>query len=372
MMRKKFLFAAIQVVAALNLVSASIMAGNKIDSTKYYVKKVADWQWQELETKGWRKPQNDWTNTVMYIGVLAWEKATGDHDYDQKLIAVGNHENWRIGSRRFFADEYCIGQLYAPLYKKYKNPLYIADFKKMADSLVLQPHDEALEFKNGVQFREWAWCDALFMGPAALGGLSDATGDRKYLDEASKLWWKTSAYLYDKDEHLYFRDSQYFTKREPNGQKVFWSRGNGWVIAGMTNLLAVMPEDYKDRPRFLEQFKEMAKKLASIQQPDGSWHASLLDPGSYPNKETSGTGLICYALAWGVNHKILSYQDYAPVINRAWKALTTSVHSNGKLGFVQQIGEAPDKVGFDDTEVYGAGGFLLTGSEMIKLSRSKP
>jgi len=168
---------------------------------------------------------------------------------------------------------------------------------------------------------------------------------------------------------LFFRDSRYFAQKEKNGKKVFWSRGNGWVIAGLANVLSKMPANCSDRPKLIKQFREMAIKIAALQQKDGTWHASLLDPDSYPVKETSGTGLFCYALAWGVNQKILSYQDYYPVIDKAWSALTTSVHPDGKLGYVQQVGAAPELVTADDTDVYGVGAFLLAGCEVLKLEK---
>lgn len=344
-------------------------AGNHTssDSIVYYMKKVADWQWKEIENNGWKYNQKDWTNAAMYVGMLAWAKVANDDSYYQKLIKVGNDTRWEIGKRRLHADDYAIAQMYAQLYTKYKKPLYIADFKKLADSLVTLPHTESLLWGNSINHREWAWCDALFMGPPALGYLSQATGDQKYLNKAIQLWWKTSDYLYSKQQHLYFRDSRYFSKKEKNGEDVFWSRGNGWVMAGMANLLSVMPANHPDRKRFVKQFKQMAKKVATLQQPDGTWHASLLDPESYPIKEISGTSFFCYAMAWGINQKILSSDDYKPVVQKAWKAITASIHPDGKLGFVQPIGAAPEKVSADDTEVYGVGAFLLAGTELLKM-----
>lgn len=340
------------------------------DSVYNIMKKVADWQWKELDTKGWKNPKTDWTNGVMYTGMIAWAKIAHNDAYYHKLLDVGNSLDWKIGPNRHFADDYCIAQTYAQLYGIYKDPRYITDFKSMADSLLSQPHTEPLLWVNKIHLREWAWCDALYMGPAALANLSAATGDERYLDEACKLWWKTSDYLYDKDEHLFCRDSRYFTQKEKNGKKVFWSRGNGWVIAGLVNMLFKMPQNDPRRDKFIKEFREMAKRIAGLQQADGTWHASLLDPESYPNKETSGTGLFCYALAWGVNQKILPYNEYYPVIDKAWKALSTSVHADGKLGYVQPIGASPDKVSYDDTEVYGVGAFLLAGSEMLRIEKN--
>lgn len=336
-------------------------------SVHQLMKKVADWQWNELETNGWKTSKKDWTSGTLYTGMMAWAKVANDERYYKKLIQVGEDNNWKIGKNRHEADDYCVGQLYSQLYAIYKNPEYIADFKSLADTLVMLPHVESLEWKNRIDYREWAWCDALFMGPPALADLAAATGDQKYLDKTSKLWWKTTDYLMDKDEFLYYRDSRFFTKKENNGAKVFWSRGNGWVIGGLVRVLSVMPDSHPDRPRFVKLLQNMSAKMAKIQQPDGTWHASLLDPGSYPVKETSGTGFYCYAMAWGINNGVLSYQEYAPVVHKAWEAMVGSVHPNGKLGFVQAQGAAPDKVTYEDTDVYGVGAFLLAGTEIMRM-----
>ncbi|MCU7552528.1 glycoside hydrolase family 88 protein [Chitinophagaceae bacterium LB-8] len=343
------------------------LPGLRADSIYYQMKKVADWQWTSLETEGWKNPKKDWTSGAMYAGMMAWGKVANDETYYKKLIQVGEDNKWQIGKYRQFADDYCVGQLYSQLYTIYKDPKYIEDFRSLADSIVILPHTESLKWEKGIYTREWAWCDALFMGPPALGYLTEATGDMKYLDCTSKLWWKSTEYLYDKDEHLYYRDSRYFDKKEKNGAKVFWSRGNGWVMGGLVRVLSVMPNNHPDRERFIQLFKDMSAKIASIQQADGSWHASLLDPASYPIKETSGTGFFCYALAWGINQGILPYKKYLAVVNKAWNALTTSVHPDGKLGYVQPQGAAPDKVSYDATDVYGVGAFLLAGSEMLRM-----
>lgn len=332
------------------------------------MKKVADWQWTNLETAGWKNPKKDWTSGAMYAGMMAWARLADTESYYKKLIQVGEDNKWETGRYRYFADDYCVGQLYSQLYTIYKRPEYIQQFKALADTIVSLPHVESLEWKNSIYTREWAWCDALFMGPPALGYLSQATGDPKYLDKSIALWWKSTAYLYDEDEHLFYRDSRYFNKKEKNGAKVFWSRGNGWVMGGLVRLLSVTPENHPERKKLVKLFISMTEKLAALQQADGSWHASLLDPESYPSKETSGTGFICYAMAWGVNNGLIPYKKYKSVISKAWDALSSSVHPDGKLGFVQAQGAAPDKVGYEDTDVYGVGAFLLAGSEMFRLN----
>ena len=355
---------------AFFLSKKSIAQNNsRADSTLKIMEKVADWQLNSWDKNGMRWPKYDWTNGAAYAGYMALIKIAKEAKYSKAMYDIGEDIGWNTGPRRTMADDYCVAQMFSQMYSLYKEPKMIADWKAQADSIIAMPHNESLEWKNGIANREWAWCDALFMGPPSFAYLYTATGKRKYLDIASKLWWKTTDYLYDSTQHLYTRDSRYFNSKEANGKKMFWSRGNGWVLAGLVRMLQNMPSNYRGRIRFEDLYKNMSAKIASLQTADGTWHAALLDPASYPAKETSGTGFFCYALAWGVNHGLLSYEKYNPVIEKAWGALTSSVHADGKLGNVQQIGEKPELVDDNSTEVYGVGGFLLAGSEMIDLLR---
>ena len=351
--------------------SEQVLAQNRKDTLFHkktilnYMHRVADWQINDWEVNGFKKPKYNWTYGTAYTGIFELGKISGNEKYINFLTAIGDDLKWDTGKRRFFADDYCVAQTFCNLYLLKKEAKMIAPFKMLADSITARPHTESLSLKNkGIMDREWAWCDALFMAPTSLAYLTTATGNQKYLDIANKLWWKTTDFLYDKEEQLYFRDESYFEKREKNGKKMFWSRGNGWVMGGLVRMLSNMPKNYPDRPKYINLYKEMVAKLASLQQPDGSWHSSLLDPENYPVKETSGTGFYTYAILWGLNNKILDKKTYWPVVEKSWLALTSSVHKNGMLGYVQPVGAAPDKVDASTTETYGPGAFLLAASEL--------
>lgn len=331
------------------------------------MEKVADWQLNTWKMKGMRWPMWDWTNGACYTGFMALNKISNNRKYIDAMMGIGNSLQWNTGPSRTMADDYCIGQMYSQMYQLYKLPEMIAHFKPLADSIVAAPHAESLEWKNSIQLREWAWCDALFMGPTALAYLYTATGEKKYMDAADKLWWKTTDYLFDTTEHLFTRDSRYFEKKEANGKKVFWSRGNGWVMGGMVRMLENMPSGHPSRNRLVNLYTKMVKKIASIQHTDGTWHTALLDSLTYPAKETSGTGFYCYALAYGINNGLLNYNEYYPVVAKAWQALIASIHEDGTLGYVQEINEKPGVVDYNSSASYGVGAFLLAGSQMAVL-----
>jgi unsaturated rhamnogalacturonyl hydrolase len=328
------------------------------------MEKVADWQLANPT----KYPLDDWTEAVGDAGYMALAGISGSDKYREAMRAAGEKNHWKLGPSMFHADDYAVGQMYAELYLHTRQPYMIAPMRAQFDSMLANPRPGSLDWKTPGVTQRWAWCDALFMGPSAWARLTAATGDQRYLEFAISEWWKTSDYLYDKEEHLYFRDSRFFDKREANGKKVFWGRGNGWVMGGLVRMLQYIPENHPQRGRFIQQFQEMAERLLGLQQPDGLWRSSLLDPVSYNKPETSGTALYTYALAWGVNQGILPRAKFEPAVKRAWQTLSTHVQADGKLVHVQPIGEDPRFFDPNSSDVFAVGGFLMAGSEMYRMA----
>ncbi len=328
------------------------------------MERVADWQ---LANPSKHKP-TDWTQAVGYTGIMAVAGISGNSKYRDAMILMGDANQWKLGPRIYHADDQIVGQTYAELYEKLHEPKMIAVLRAQFDDILANPHDGILVFRTPGNQDRWSWCDALFMGPPTWMRLYAITGDTRYLDFAVTNWWRTSDYLYDTNEHLYFRDSTYFEKRETNDKKVYWGRGNGWVMGGLVRVLQYLPANHPARARFEQQFKEMCAKLITLQQEDGLWRASLLDPASYPLKETSGSSLYTYAFAWGINQGLLDRANFEPAVHKAWHALIAAVQPDGKLTHVQPIGDSPKKFPDDATEIYGVGAFLLAGSEIYRLA----
>jgi len=330
------------------------------------MERVADWQ---LAHPSPHSP-TDWTQAAGDAGLMALAGTSGSPRFLDALLKMAEANAWKPGPRLYDADDHCVGQTYAELYFRRHDPRMIAPLRERFDWILAHPKDDNLVFdpaRNPDARDRWSWCDSLFMGPPAWIRLYVATGEKAYLDFMVEKWWKTSDFLYDKEEHLYFRDSTYFERREASGKKVFWSRGNGWVMGGLVRVLQYLPADHPARPRFVQQYREMADKILLCQQPDGLWHSSLLDPVSYPLKETSGSGFYCYALAWGINQGLLDRGKFKPAVVRAWRELVECVTPEGKLTHVQPIGADPRKYDENATEVYGVGAFLLAGSEVYRL-----
>jgi rhamnogalacturonyl hydrolase YesR len=283
---------------------------------------------------------------------------------------MGEATQWKPGPRLEHADDHVICQTYIDMYRVKPEPKMIQPFIDMMDKFMVTPYET-----GEIRPVTWWWCDALFMGPAAFVKLGITMKDDRYLELNDKLFRECYDLLYDKEEHLYARDMKYKWNepsitpiKEANGKKIFWSRGNGWVMGGLVRVISELPKDYPGRDFYVQNYKEMAAKIITLQQADGLWRASLLDPDSYPGGEASGSGFYCYALAWGLNNGILDKATYLPSVEKAWVGLNGLIQPDGHVGWTQPIGADPKKnFNAESWEVYGTGAFLLAGSEVIKL-----
>jgi unsaturated rhamnogalacturonyl hydrolase len=369
-MRRNFLTVILSCICLLS------MAESPVSKKQIYrtMQKVADWQLSHFEgqVKAGSEYKNShalwsWTNGAMYLGMLDWARLSKDETYFNFLKSVGEKQAYNPGPALFHADDICVSQLYLELFARYKDSAMIKPTLKRMDFVLANRTYGDLDFTRKGNNTRWSWCDALFMAPPAYARASRITGDAKYLDFMNEEYKVTYDTLYDQSQKLFFRDTRYKTQKEANGEKIFWGRGNGWVVGGLCMIIDNMPENHPARLKYIKLYKEMMERVAGLQDKNGFWHSSLLDLKSYPMPETSCSGFFTYGLAWGINRGFLPAKKYRPITLKAWKALNSVVSTDGKVGWVQPIGADPKSVTADMTEVYGVGAFLMAGCQMYNL-----
>lgn len=341
--------------------------------------KIAVWQMSNLKYNNSKNLHDygidSWTNSTFYMGLFRWAETDNNNPvYLRWLDNIGRTIGWIMPGnfidhpkyRLYHADEFCIGQLYLDMFNLYGDSVMMRSVKERADWVMNNPPNPDMGHKNK---QSWTWCDALFMAPQVYARLALIENDDKYFQFMDSEFKRTCAHLYDKEDKMFYRDDKYFNQTEKNGKKVFWGRGNGWVAAGIVNILKLLPSDSEYRPYYENLYREFVPQMVALQDSTGFWHASLLDPESYPAPETSATALLTYAIAYGINNDLLDAKIYCPSLEKAWTALLSVVDENGKVCWVQPIGADPKNVKADMTASYGVGAFLLAGNEIYLMNR---
>lgn len=317
------------------------------------------------------RPSNIWTRGVYYEGLMALYAVDKQQKYYDYAVQWGNKHNWnmRNGIKTRNADDQCCGQTYIDLYLIDKQPERIKNIKACIDNMVQS------EKKN-----DWHWIDAFQMAMPVFARLGVIYNDTSYFRKMYDMYSHTKynlagTGLYNKSHGLWYRDSTFRPPvKTPAGKDIYWSRGNGWVVAALVRTLEFLPTSDPHYNEYLQDLKDMCAALLPLQREDGYWNASLHDPEHYGGKEATGTSLFVYGMLWGVRNGHLDRKTYLNPAIKAWNAMVKeSVHPNGYLGYVQGTGEDPSDgqpvtyTSKPDFEDYGLGCFLLAGSEVYKV-----
>jgi rhamnogalacturonyl hydrolase YesR len=300
----------------------------------------------------WRKYSEDWAAHNNWQGAKSTDKATWKYQYGETDDHV------------LFGDWQICFQTYADLYKLDPDPKKIARAREVMEYQMRTPNKDY-----------WWWSDGLYMVMPVMTKLYAITGNRQYLDKLHEYFEYSNSIMYDSDAQLYYRDARYvYPKHQSvNGKKDFWSRGDGWVFAGLAKVLKDLPKDDPHRDAYIAKFKGMAQALKKAQTDDGYWTRSLLDPQHAPGPETSGTAFFVYGYLWGINNGLLERDEYLPVVRKGWRYLSkTALQADGKIGYVQPIGDRAipgQVVDQNSTTAFGVGAYLLASSELVRLLR---
>lgn len=140
-------------------------------------------------------------------------------------------------------------------------------------------------------------------------------------------------------------------------------------MAGIVRVLQQLPPRSPLRAKYADLLRQMAAATLAVQGSDGLWRPGLLDPGAYPLPEISGSALITYAIAYGVDKRILDRSTYLPAVRKAWAGMLSHVYADGRLGCIQPVGRAPASFTETSSYAYGVGAYLLAASEIYRLKK---
>lgn len=302
---------------------------------------------------------NSWIPSSFYPGLMAQYRVSSDEEYMRYAKLWCEANEWKLAPRFRHADDHLCGSTYLDIYEIEGEDYMLVPTKVQFDSI--------LQVNTLTGREDWHWADALFMAPPTWAKLGRITGESKYHDFLHTQFFDAVIPIYDVEESLFYRDTRFLDERSANGKKIFWSRGNGWVVGALPRILENLHAEDPFREKYEQLLREMCSRLIQLQGDDGMWRASLLDPVEYPMKESSGTAFFCYGMAWGINNGVLEKEKYLPAVLNAWEGLCDVVNEYGRLCYVQPGGASPVNFPERYTHAYAVGAFLLAGEQMIEL-----
>ena len=358
------------------------MVAAKQNKEAQEVRKIIDKVNTYWQTNNKPEVRSFWDNAAYHTGNMEAYFLTGNEKYRAYSEAWANHNQWK-GAKSNNRAEWVYN------YGETDKHVLFGDwqicFQTYIDLYNIQPDDykirrarEVMEYQMSTPKNDyWWWSDGLYMVMPVMTKLYKLTGNQQYLDKLYEYICYSDKIMYDQETGIYYRDAKYVypKHKSANGKKDFWARGDGWVLAGLAKVLKDLPADYKHRQFFVDKYKRLAKAIAEIQQPEGYWTRSMMDPEHAPGPETSGTAFFTYGFLWGINNGYLDEATYLPIVQKSWAYLKNkALQKNGKVGYVQPIGERaiPGQVVDVNSQAnFGVGAFLLAACEYVRYLESR-
>jgi len=254
--------------------------------------------------------------SVAWYGALTFARLSGNADLGKKLVErfdllFANESN--LVPNPVNVDSTIFGAVPLELYIETKEDKYLEMGQGIADKQWEDPTPEGLTKQTRF------WIDDMYMITTVQVQAYRATGDAKYIDRAAL-------------EMVTYLDKL----QQPNGLfyhapdvPFFWGRGDGWVAAGMAELLRSLPKDHPKRARILEGYREMMESLLKFQGKDGMWRQLLDHPEAW--QETSCTGMFTFAMITGVKNGWLPEKKYEKAARKAWLGLIKYLDAKANL-----------------------------------------
>jgi len=265
-------------------------------------------------------------NTIIYPEVCTWyggltfARAAGEKELSARLIRRFDRlltpEESHLLPIESHVDFSVFGTVPLEIYIETKDRKYLDLGLSFADRQWEHPTSDGLTDQTRY------WIDDMYMITAVQVQAYRATGKSKYLDRSAL---EMTIYL-DK-------------LQQPNGLfyhapdvPFFWGRGNGWVAAGMTELLRSLPLNHPRRARILEAYRKMMNSLLQYQSEEGTWRQVIDHPESWP--EISSSGMFTFAMITGVKERWLEQRTYALTARKAWLGLVKYINAKGDISNV--------------------------------------
>lgn len=276
----------------------------------------------------WEDTVIHYAEAVAWYGALTFARAAGDETLQRRaverfeplfreekaLIPDPDHVDWAV-----------FAAVPLEIYMQNRDMRALALGEWMAQRQWGEPYGRRIpadardHMARGLSWQTRLWIDDMFMITMAQAQAYRATGNRAYVDRAAR---EMVFYL----DRLQQPTALFF--HAPNA-RFYWARGNGWMAAGMAELLRALPADNADRPRILDGYRRMMAALLAHQAADGLWRQLVDGPDTWP--ETSGSAMFTFAFITGVKEGWLDGATYGPAARKAWLALTDQLDADANL-----------------------------------------
>jgi len=289
-------------------------------SVKRYPPEKLKWQWGEA---------------LYTYALLRLDKAMGTSkylDYCKAYLDAHIEKGYRVDQSDTSAPAltaYAVYQLTGD--EKYKSIVdRVINYMKTTKRVLEYMPNHLGNSPEGWLYPSSVWVDSVMMYGVFTSWYGTSAKDEEMYDFARRQPELFAQYLQDPDDKLFYHS--YWTKfgcTYPR-QKLFWGRGNGWVIAGFPLVLENLAKDSEERKQAINIFQETSAALLPYQREDG-FYETVFNKVGKTYKESSATALIASGWLQGVNEGYLDEKFKEPGLKAFEAVINCLEYKDGLL-----------------------------------------
>jgi unsaturated rhamnogalacturonyl hydrolase len=238
------------------------------------------------------------------------------------------------GEREYYANfphYFCGGNASAWLMYRGHLPEAEEPVRHYAEHLMTeQPRDSHGIYKHPAKpEEERIWIDVAFAVSPFLLFAGLYFDEPRYIQEAWEQTAKMTEALRCEETGLFYQCRGFLGPGKLSDDH--WGRGNGWGAYALTELARYLPEEHPAKSDAIRLYRDHMEACARVQgENDGLWRQEMLEP-TRAYVETSGSGLLLYAIGAGLEAGLLDADLHRPRFEKGLRNLVPYVTDNGDV-----------------------------------------
>ncbi|NCA66982.1 MAG: hypothetical protein EOM87_02845 [Clostridia bacterium] len=186
--------------------------------------------------------------------------------------------------------------------------------------------------KDAATYPQSIWVDSLMMFSVFTARYGAENGLGNMIDYAARQPASYAKYLMDKDDKLWYHS--YWVKQHTHypRRKLYWGRGNGWVIASFPMIYESIGKDHPLAKEIAEIYQSTSAALLNYQRSDGAFETVFNKVGK-TYRELSATALIAGGWLHGIRLGILDKSYLKPALKAYNLCIDSIICEDGGVFF---------------------------------------
>lgn len=262
--------------------------------------------------------------------------------YMKNYIDYFLHDDGSISGQKhsdFNIDRVRPGNSMITLYEDYGDEKYRLGIETLVHQMEEQPRTNSGGFWHKKIYPYQMWLDGLYMASPFLTRYAADFDQPKWFDEVTFQLQEVYKHTLDQATGLVYHawdesKQQRWCQPETGQSKHFWSRGTGWYMMALVDVLEYLPEDHPDRDALIKILNDLSASIMKVQDKEtGLWY-QVLDMGGREGNyiEASGSAMFVYSFAKGAKMGVLD-QKYLDIANTAFDNMIEHLVVEGDDGY---------------------------------------